>query len=187
MTHHTTKKLTVSAMLIALGLLLPLLTGQIPRIGNMLLPMHLPVFLCGLLCGWKHGAAVGFMLPLLRCALFGRPVLYPTAISMAFELLTFGLIAGLLYGRSHWRCVRALYRALVAAMLAGRGVWGCAQVLLLGLGGEAFTMQMFVAGAFLNAIPGIALQLVLIPAIMLALRQTSAPWADVLGQAERDA
>ena len=83
---ETTKKLTWSAMFIALGLVLPFLTGQIPQFGNMLLPMHIPVILCGLICGWRYGAIVGFVLPLLRYALFGMPVLFPTGIAMSFEL-----------------------------------------------------------------------------------------------------
>lgn len=168
----TTQKLTLSAMFLAIGLVLPFLTGQIPQIGNMLLPMHLPVFLCALICGWEYGMAIGFILPLLRSFLFSMPVLYPVAIAMAFELATYGLVAGLLYGRSRWQCVRALYRALIAAMLAGRIVWGIVEVLLLGVGENAFTWKLFLSGAVFNAIPGIAIQLLVIPAIMLALNKT---------------
>lgn len=168
---NSTKNLTLSAMLIALGLYLPLLTGQIPEIGRMLLPMHIPVLLCGLICGAQYGAAIGFILPFLRYMIFGMPVLFPTGIAMAFELATYGFAAGFLYGRSRWQCVIALYRCMIAAMLLGRVVWGAAQVLLLGFGGNGFTLGMFMAGAFLNAIPGIALQLTLIPAIMVALNR----------------
>lgn len=89
---ETTKKLTCSAMFIALGLVLPFLTGQIPQFGNMLLPMHIPVILCGLICGWRYGAIVGFVLPLLRYALFGMPVLFPTGIAMSFELAAFSQV-----------------------------------------------------------------------------------------------
>lgn len=170
--QKTTKKLTLSAMFMALGMVLPFLTGQIQQIGNMLLPMHLPVFLCGLICGWKYGMVVGFILPLLRSATFGMPVLYPMALAMAFELATYGLVAGMLYERSRWKCVRALYRSLIAAMLAGRIVWGIAEIVLLGISGSTFTWQMFLSGALLNAIPGIVIQLILIPGIMLALNKT---------------
>lgn len=172
MKHTTAKDLTLAAMFVAIGLVLPFLTGQIPEIGKMLLPMHIPVFLCGLICGWKYGAAVGFILPLTRFAIFGMPVIFPTGIAMAFELLTYGLVAGLLYNSSRWQCVIALYRSMVAAMLAGRIVWGVVQVLLLGVGGDAFTWKMFISGAFLTAVPGIVLQLVLIPVIMVALNRT---------------
>lgn len=166
------KNMTLAAMFLGLGLVLPFLTGQIPQIGNMLLPMHIPVLLCGLICGWQYGATVGFILPLLRSAVFGAPVFFPTATAMAFELMTYGLVVGWLYCHSRWQCIRALYRCLILAMLAGRAVWGIVQVIQLGLSGSGFTWQMFMAGAFLNAIPGILVQLILIPAIMVALNRT---------------
>lgn len=172
MENTRTKKLTLSAMFVALGLVLPFVTGQIPQIGKMLLPMHIPVLLCGLICGWGYGGVVGFVLPLMRYVLFGMPILFPTGIAMAFELATYGLVAGLIYGRSRWQCIVALYRSLIIAMLAGRIVWGIVQIILLGLSGSAFTWQMFMAGAFLNAIPGIIIQLILIPAVMVALNRT---------------
>lgn len=168
----TTKNLTLSAMFLAIGMVLPFLTGQIPQIGNMMLPMHIPVLLCGLICGWQYGAALGFVLPLLRYLVFGMPVLFPTGIAMAFELMTYGLVIGLVYSRSRWKCIIALYRALISAMLAGRLVWAAVQIILLGVSGSVFTVQMFLAGAFLNAVPGIIIQLVLIPAVMVALGRT---------------
>jgi len=171
MNQHV-KKLTLTAMFLAIGLILPIFTGQIPQVGKMLLPMHIPVLLCGLICGWQYGAAVGFILPLMRYAIFSMPVLFPTGIAMSFELLTYGLVAGLLYQISRWQCIRALYRCLIAAMLAGRIVWGVVEYFLLRLSGSSFTWQMFMAGAFLNAIPGIIIQLILIPSVMLALNRT---------------
>lgn len=168
----TTKNMTLSAMFLALGLVLPFLTGQIPQIGSMLLPMHIPVFLCGLICGWQYGAVVGFILPLLRSALFGAPVMFPAATAMAFELMTYGLVAGIMYGLSRWQCIVSLYRSLIVAMLAGRAVWGIVQVIQLGFSGSEFTWKMFISGALLNAIPGIIVQFVLIPAIMAALNRT---------------
>ena len=169
--HSKIKNIALSGMFLALGLVLPLLTGQIPQIGNLLLPMHIPVLLCGLICGWQYGGIVGFITPLLRNAIFGMPPM-PNAISMAFELATYGLVIGLLYGFSRWKCVFALYRSMIIAMVAGRLVWGIAQMAVMGVAGKGFTFEMFLAGAFLNAIPGIILQLVLIPAIMVALNRT---------------
>lgn len=172
----STRKLTLSALFLALGLVLPLITGQIPQIGKMLLPMHIPVLLCGMVCGWPYGLAVGAVMPLLRGLLFGMPVLYPTGIGMAFELAAYGAVIGLLYAKLNKRGVAGVYMALVPAMLAGRAVWGVAQTVLLGLGGNGFTMQMFIAGAFATALPGIVLQLVLIPVVMVGLEH-----AGVLG------
>ena len=162
------RALVLSAMFLALGLVLPFFTGQIPQVGSMLLPMHLPVFLCGLICGWQYGAAVGFVTPLLRMSLFGMPPLL-TAVAMAFELAAYGGVAGFLYSRSRWQCVIALYRSLIIAMVAGRLVWAAVRVVMTGVAGEPFTWQIFLAGALLNAIPGIILQLVFIPAVMVAL------------------
>ena len=168
----TTKKLTLSAMFLAIGMLLPFLTGQIPQIGNMMLPMHIPVLLCGLICGWQYGAVLGFILPLVRYLVFGMPVLFPTGTAMAFELMTYGLVIGLIYSFSRWKCIISLYRALIGAMIAGRIVWAAAQMILLGVSGGTFTMKMFLAGAFFNAVPGIIIQLVLIPTVMVALGRT---------------
>lgn len=84
-------------MFLALGLLLPFVTGQIPQIGSKLLPMHIPVYLCALICGWQYGGIIGFVLPLLRSLLFGMPVFFPSATAMAFELMTYGLVFGYLY------------------------------------------------------------------------------------------
>lgn len=168
MNKLSTKNITLSAMFIALGIVLPFFTGQIPQIGSMLLPMHIPVFLCALVCGWKYGLIVGLLLPLLRHLLFGMPPIL-IAIAMTFELGAYGFISGFLYEHSKWQCTKALYRCLILAMIGGRLVWGLAQIIILNLNGSLFTMQMFMAGALLNAIPGIILQLILIPAIMVAL------------------
>lgn len=171
-TQRSAQTMVTAAMMLALGYVLPFFTGQIPQVGNMLCPMHLPVLLCGLLCGWQYGAAVGLVLPLLRSFLVGMPPLFPTAIAMTFELAAYGFLAGFLYARSRWQCVIALYRCLIAAMLGGRVVWAAVRVILSGVSGQAFTWQMFLSGAFLTAIPGIILQLVFIPAVMVALDRT---------------
>ncbi len=156
-------------MFFALGLLLPFLTGQIPQIGNMLLPMHLPVFLCALICGWQYALPMAAALPLLRSLMFGMPPIYPTAVAMAFELATYAFVTGFVYSRFKKQNIVKVYISLVAAMIAGRIVWGIAQLILLGIKGNTFTFSAFISGAFLTAFPGIILQLLLIPGIMLAL------------------
>ena len=114
---------------------------------------------------------MGFMLPLLRYVLFGMPPM-PNGLAMAFELAAYGAISGFLYNRSRWQCIVSLYRSLVIAMIGGRVIWGIVRVVMLGMTGNAFTWQMFMAGAFLNAVPGIILQLVFIPTLMVALNKT---------------
>ena len=164
------RKLTYAALFLALAMVLPFITGQIPEIGKSLCPMHIPALLCGFLCGWPWGLAVGFIAPLLRSVVFGMPAMFPGAVAMAFELAVYGGLAGLLYRllpRKKW----SVYVALVAAMLAGRVVWGAVRLILAGLSGTGFTWAMFLAGAVTTAIPGIILQLVLIPAILFALHK----------------
>ena len=171
-TREKTYKLVLTALFLALCLVLPFVTGGIPTIGNMLLPMHIPVLLCGLLCGWQYGLVIGFVAPLLRSVLFGMPPIYPVALAMAFELAAYGLIIGLVYTALHKRGLAALYGSLLVAMVGGRLVWGVAEVVLLGMAGNAFTLQAFLSGALLTAGPGIVLQLVLIPAVVVALDRT---------------
>ena len=163
------KKLVYSAMCLALCLVLPFLTGQIPQVGSMLLPMHIPVLLCGFLCGGGWGAAVGFTAPLLRHLIFSMPPM-PGCISMAFELAAYGLVTGLLYKRLG-RGMKNLYISLMCAMVLGRVVWGIAQMTIMGMNGGSFPLSAFVAGAVTSAIPGIVLQLVLVPLLVRALEK----------------
>lgn len=165
------KNLVLAALFLAIGMILPFFTGQIKEIGNMLLPMHLPVLLCGLICGWKYGGAVGLILPLLRSVSFGMPSLYPTAAAMAVELCAYGLLCGLLYGLFPKKNLLAVYGSLIPSMLGGRIIWGLTQALLLGLSGKSFPLAAFWAGGFVNAVPGILLQLILIPLLMAAIQQ----------------
>ena len=171
-THDALRRLTLSAMFLAIGLILPFFTGQIQQIGQMLCPMHLPVLLCGLVCGWQYGTLVGLVLPPLRSVLFGMPVLFPTAAAMAVELAVYGASIGILYALFKKQNVFTVYFALIPAMLLGRAAWGGAQALFLNLKGTTFTWQAFMAGAFIKAVPGIILQLVLIPTIMMLLHAT---------------
>ena len=162
--------LTYAAACLALCMVLPFLTGQIPEIGSALCPMHIPVLLAGFLCGPWWALAVGAVAPLLRFALFGMPPLFPTGTAMCFELAAYGLVSGILCRKLPKKAVN-VYLALIAAMLAGRVVWGIVMVALMGLSGSAFTWGAFVAGAFVNAVPGIIVHIVLIPIIVLALRK----------------
>lgn len=156
--------LVLSSFFLALGLVLPFLTAQVKEIGDTLLPMHLPVLLCGALCGWKYGFTVGIVLPLMRSFLFSMPPLYPNAIWMMAELAAYGLFIGLLYKSGSRRL--GIYPSLLIAMLSGRVVWGVAKSILLGVGSKSFTVATFIAGGFVDALPGIILQLILVPLIV---------------------
>ena len=164
-------RLVLSALLLALGLVLPFLTGQIPEVGSMLLPLHLPALICGFVCGWPWGLAVGFVLPIMRSLLFGMPPMIPTGLAMAFELAAYGALAGWLYGRLAGK-PGGTYMALIGAMLGGRIVWGAASWAIYALLMEnSFAIAAFWTGGFVNAWPGIVLQLVLVPLVVTALEK----------------
>lgn len=167
---NSTKKLVISALLLALALVLPFLTGQIPEVGNMLLPMHLPVLLAGFVVGGPSAMAVGAVAPLLRSIIWGMPPLFPKAIGMAFELAAYGLVSGTIYSMSR-KDSKSVFAALIAAMIAGRIVWGVVTFALYGIMGNTFTIAVFMAEAFFNAVPGIIVQLILIPALVAALKK----------------
>ena len=160
--------MTLAAFFLALAFVMPYLTGQIPEVGAMLCPMHLPILLAGFLCGPLWGAAVGLVAPLLRSVTLGMPPLFPTATAMAFELLTYGLIAGLMH-RLLPKRRGYIYLSLVIAMIVGRLVWGAASFICLGVSGTSFTFSAFLAGAVTGALPGIAAQIVLIPLLVMLL------------------
>ena len=167
------KSSVLAAMFLALGIVLPFLTGQIPQIGKMLLPMHIPAILCGLICGPVYGCAVGIIMPLLRSVIFSAPPIYPMAVAMAFELGTYGLVSGLLYKKTAKTNALSVYPALIGAMLAGRAVWGIVMCVLLGIGKSGFTFKMFFASAFVTALPGIVLQLLVIPFIIFIINKSN--------------
>ena len=170
MTKKSTLKIAYSAVCIALAMVLPFLTGQIPKVGNALSLIHIPVFLCGFLCGWPYGIVVGFISPILRFFAFGMPPLMPKGIAMAFELATYGFVSGILYKKLPKNTVN-IYIALIIAMIAGKIVWGTARFTLAGISGTEFPFSAFIAGGVTTALPGIILHLIIIPFIVLALKK----------------
>ena len=161
-------KMVLAALFLALAYVMPFLTGQIPEIGSMLCPLHIPVLLCGFICGCPWGLAVGFIAPLFRSLTLGMPPFFPTAVCMAFELAAYGGIAGWMHKvLPHKKPF--IYCSLLTAMLIGRLVWGAAMFVCMGMNGESFTFAAFLAGAFINAVPGIIIQIVLIPILVMIL------------------
>ena len=162
------KELVYAAVLLAVGMVLPFLTGQIPAIGKVISPLHYPIFLAGFMLSPVTACILGFVLPLLRSLVFGMPPIYPTALAMAFELAAYGLFAALLYRmlpKKPW----SIYLSLIGSMLGGRIVWGLVSMVLYGVGGQSFGMEAFLAGAFITAWPGILIQLIIVPLLVMAL------------------
>jgi len=162
------RQLVLAALFLALGILMPFLTAQNPSLGNKLLPMHIPVLLCGFICGWQYGFIVGLILPVFRSMLFGMPPMFPHAIAMSFELATYGCITGLMHKLLPKRNA-FVYVSLITSMICGRIVWGIVSFFLYRLDNTAFTWEIFMTGAFINAIPGIVVQIIIIPIIIVAL------------------
>lgn len=165
-----TRKMIYSALCLALCMVLPFLTGQIPQIGSAISPLHIPVLICGFICGPAYGAVLGLITPPLRFMFFGMPPIFPIGTAMMFELAVYGLVSGLLY-KLLPKKDGFVYPILISAMLCGRIVWGISMVVLNTVQQTSFTWAMFLSGAFINAVPGIIIHIVLIPLIVIALKK----------------
>lgn len=166
----TVKNLAFSAMFLALCFVLPMINLGSTQIGNMISPMHIPVLICGFICGWQYGLTVGAVAPLLRSIVVGMPPIYPIAAGMAFELAAYGLLSGIFYKLFPKKNVY-IYPALILSMIGGRFVWGVARFIMAGLSGTQFGISMFVAGAFTNAVPAIIVHILLIPPVVMAFKK----------------
>lgn len=166
--HQKILKMILAGLFLALAYVMPFLTGQIPSVGNMLCPMHIPVILCGFICGWQYGLLIGVMAPLLRSLTLGMPPIFPTAVAMAFELATYGAISGILY-QVLPKKKPFIYVALLTAMIVGRLVWGLVTFICMSVSGNEYTFALFIASAVTNAIPGIVVQIVLIPILVMVI------------------
>lgn len=159
--------LTGSSLFIALGILLPIIFHAFGA-GTAFLPMHIPVLLCGFIFGWQYGAVCGFIVPLLSALLTGMPPVYPIATAMMFELCAYGLLAGLFYKKFKWNVILSL----ICAMLGGRVISGIANAIFMGISNKPYGFSAFITGAFVTALPGIIIQIVAIPLIVMAIEKT---------------
>ena len=172
--------LVITAVLLAIGMVLPFITGQIQAIAKIISPLHIPVLICGLCCGWKWGLGLGIILPLLRGLIFGIPVFPTSALPMAFELATYGLLTGLIY-MTLLKLLKlknrlpAMMIALITAMIIGRFVGGAAKALLISVGiigtKDPFTFSAFFTSYFVSTAPGALIHLVVVPAVVMAVER----------------
>lgn len=165
------KRFSLTALFMAIGIILPYFTMNIKTFGKMILPMHYPVMLCGIVCGPYHALFIGLLLPILRYFIAGAPSIYPTAIAMSVELATYGLMMGVLYYRAKEKSIGTLYKALIITMIVGRIVWGIVYYILLLFVGQKFTAYMFLTSAFLSGIIGIIGQLIIIPSLVMVINK----------------
>ena len=172
--------MVITAVLLAIGLLLPFLTGQMQTIGKFISPLHIPVLICGLCCGWQWGLGLGIILPIMRGLIFGMPPFPTVALPMAFELATYGTVTGLLYPlfirlfnkKNH---IPAIYVSLVAAMICGRIIGGAAKWLLIAVGiigsKDPYTFAAFFTSYFIDTAIGALIHLVIVPAVVIAVEK----------------
>ena len=170
--NNYVKKITFPALFLAIAYVLPFFTGQIQQIGNMLCPMHIPVLVCGFVCGAPWGLMVGILAPILRSVMLGMPPMFPTAFCMALELGVYGGIAGFLHRKFPKKKI-FVYISLIMAMIGGRVIWGIAMFISMYVVGGQFTIDVFLAGAITNAIPGIILQIVLVPVLVVLVEKNT--------------
>lgn len=167
MNHSHIKNLVGTGLCMAMGLLLPQLFHAIGA-GPVFLPMHIPVILCGLCFGWQYGLICGVVTPLMSSVLTGMPPIFPVGLTMMFELAAYGALAGLLYRKINLN----VYVALIVSMLGGRVVSGIASTIFYGIAGKEYGFQLFLVGALVTALPGIILQIVIIPLMVIALEKS---------------
>lgn len=164
----TIRNITLSGLFIALGVILPMITAEIPAIMKILSPMHIPAYLAGFFVGPLWGAVSAFLMPIVRFIIFGKPILFPTGFFMCIELSVYALACGLLYGKFKNQILN-VYLALGSAMILGRIAAGVAKALILSTSANPITMSIFVTEYFVNSAPGILIHLILIPVLVLTL------------------
>lgn len=166
------KKIILSGVFIALCLVLPFFTGQIPQIGSILSPMHIPVLISGFVLGSPYSLIIGFISPLLRSALTGGfPPMFPTAFAMAFELSSYGFFTSL-FSKMLPKGKVYVYFSLILSMLLGRIVWGAVMYIISCAGLTAFGFATFISAAFINSAPGIICHLVIVPIVVSAIENS---------------
>lgn len=160
------KRTILAAMFVALCVVLPIAFHGIPDAGSVFLPMHIPVLICGMVCGWPYGFLCGLLGPLLSSLITSMP---PAAYlpPMMVECAVYGAVTGLVLKYVHTGKLRLdLYISLITAMLAGRVVAGIAKALIFAPG---MTLDVWIAGSFVTALPGIVIQLVAVPLLVAVL------------------
>ena len=161
-----TVNITGTALCMAMGLVLPVFFHMFGA-GPTLLPMHIPVLLCGFVFGWPYGAICGLIVPLLSSIITGMPPIFPTAAAMMLEICTYGALTGLFYQKLKWN----VYPALISAMIGGRIVSGIANAVFMNMADKSYGLAVFISGSFVQALPGILIQIILIPVLVIALEK----------------
>lgn len=176
--NTNTRNIVLSGLFLALCLILPQLVGLVPEIGAMLSPMHIPVYIAGFVCGPIYAGIVGFMAPFLKMQIYGVPPITIT-IPMAFEMMTYGFVVGIIYTRLNRKSKIGVYITLISSMIFGRLVYGTVKYLILFTSFSSsdieFSFKGLVLGMFqqflladlISASPGLICHLILVPIIII--------------------
>ncbi len=167
---NNVKSLIFTALGIAIGIVLPFAFHAVPNGGRVFLPMHIPVLICGLVCSWKYGAICGIVAPLLSSLFTGMPAV-AVLPSMLFELATYGLLSGILISviKTKNRYLN-ISLSLIGAMIGGRIVAGLLNSLIFSVG--TYSAEIWISASFITALPGIIIQLALIPTLVFSLEKS---------------
>lgn len=166
---NNTRKIIFCAVCVSLCVVLPLALHAVPGAGSIISPMHIPVFLCGIICGPVWGGICGIVGPLLSCVITQMPSVAYMPV-MAVELFFYGALSGAgMKFINTGKYYADLYISLVLAMIVGRLLAGASQALIFSAG--SYSLQMFVSSYFVGTLPGMAVHLILVPAVVSALRK----------------
>lgn len=173
MIQNKTQRLSVAGLFLALGIILPYATAHgLGLPGTLLLPMHIPVLLCGFLCGPLYGMLCGMALPPLNTLLTGMPSPFPMLPIMFFELTVYGLVSGLLFSKTPLGQKKfGIYAALPITMLCGRIAYAATFYTLMLTVGKLKALA--VTAAITTGLPGILIQLLIIPPILLIVGESA--------------
>lgn len=160
------RRLTGTALCIALGLIVPMLFHAV-GLGATFSPMHLPVLLCGLCFGPWYGLICGVLCPFISSIVTGMPPLFPTCLTMTFELSVYGFLSGFLYRTLK----KNIYLSLIITMIAGRLTGGFVSAVIFTIIGSPYSFELFFSAYFITTLPGILVQLIIVPLIVFALEK----------------
>lgn len=162
----TTMEIVLGGMLLASGLLLPMVFHLFGLTGQVALPMHIPVLIGGFFLSPPLALFLGIITPLVSSVLTGMPVLFPMAVIMMFELGTYAFSASLFARKMKLPAVTSL----ILAMIAGRIAAGVTVAMLVQLFGVKMNPVLYIKGAVITGIPGIIIQLIFIPSLIIAIK-----------------
>lgn len=170
MKNTLAKRLILSGLFIAIGVVLPLAFHAVEGAGNIFLPMHIPVLISGFFLDWPFALVIGILTPFLSSLITGMPPFFPVMVFMIFELAIYGVMVSLLYRKYE----KSIYISLIISMICGRIVAGIIVWILT----TFFMVQLpkpiiFIKGAIIKGLPGIIIQLIFIPIVVFAIEKSN--------------